>query len=231
METPLTPLEFARRARRLYPEREAVVDGALRLTYRQFFDRCDLWSAASQRLGVRPGDRVATSPQHARTSSPLRRPTNRPHRRADQLPADRGRRAFILNHSGARVVCAHADYLDTVDRIAQVEGRTSSRSKEGNPAGSTTKRQWRPLQQTSPSEIQESVSFPQLHRAPPLDPGRDDHPSCLLNVGNARARPPDPGDRYLWTVPMFHANGWTFVWIVTAVGGAFVAQGRASVGI
>ena len=31
METPLTPMEFARRARRLYPEREAVVDGALRL--------------------------------------------------------------------------------------------------------------------------------------------------------------------------------------------------------
>ena len=59
METPLTPLEFARRARRLYSDREAVVDGALRLTYRQFFDRCDRWSAALQRLGIRPGDRVA----------------------------------------------------------------------------------------------------------------------------------------------------------------------------
>ena len=29
-------------------------------------------------------------------------------------------------------------------------------------------------------------------------------------------------DRYLWTLPMFHANGWTFVWIVTAVGGTHV---------
>ena len=59
METPLTPLEFARRARKLYAGREAVVDGSLRLTYQQFFDRCDRWSAALQRLGVRPGDRVA----------------------------------------------------------------------------------------------------------------------------------------------------------------------------
>ena len=59
METPLTPLEFARRTRALYPDREAVVDGDLRLTYAQFFDRCDRWSAALQRLGVRPGDRVA----------------------------------------------------------------------------------------------------------------------------------------------------------------------------
>ena len=52
METPLTPLEFARRARRLYPEREAVVDGDLRLSYSQFLDRCDRWSSALQSLGV-----------------------------------------------------------------------------------------------------------------------------------------------------------------------------------
>jgi fatty-acyl-CoA synthase len=39
MEIPLTPMEFASRARRLYGDREAVVDGELRLTYRQFFER------------------------------------------------------------------------------------------------------------------------------------------------------------------------------------------------
>src|SRR4030081_1471711 len=59
METALTPMEFARRARRLYSEREAVVDGALRLTYAEFLDRCDRWSSALQALGVGPGDRVA----------------------------------------------------------------------------------------------------------------------------------------------------------------------------
>src|SRR5438552_18871791 len=59
METPLTPLEFARRTRKLYPEREAVVDGDLRLSYEQFFDRWDAWSAALQALGVKQGDRVA----------------------------------------------------------------------------------------------------------------------------------------------------------------------------
>src|SRR5688572_1993930 len=59
METPLTPLEFARRARRLYGSREAVIDGSLRLTYEQFFTRADRWSEALQRLGVGAGDRVA----------------------------------------------------------------------------------------------------------------------------------------------------------------------------
>src|SRR4249920_2314012 len=59
METPLTPMEFARRARRLYADREAVVDGDLRLTYEQFLGRCDRWTSALQALGVRQGDRVA----------------------------------------------------------------------------------------------------------------------------------------------------------------------------
>src|SRR5882762_8787680 len=59
MESPLTPLEFARRARKLYGQREAVVDGDLRLTYEEFFDRCDRWSAERQGMGVKKGDRVA----------------------------------------------------------------------------------------------------------------------------------------------------------------------------
>src|SRR6058998_4126553 len=59
METPLTPLEFARRARKLYPERVAVIDGGSRRTYAQFIDRCDRWSAVLQKLGISPGDRVA----------------------------------------------------------------------------------------------------------------------------------------------------------------------------
>ena len=59
METPLTPLEFMRRARRLYGSREGVVNGATRRTYAVFFDRCDRWSTALQALGIGRGDRVA----------------------------------------------------------------------------------------------------------------------------------------------------------------------------
>ena len=68
METPLTPLDFLRRARKLHGGREAVVDGDLRLTYAQFGERCDRWSAALAKLGVQPGDRVATS-RRTRTST------------------------------------------------------------------------------------------------------------------------------------------------------------------
>jgi fatty-acyl-CoA synthase len=49
------------------------------------------------------------------------------------------------------------------------------------------------------------------------------HRNAWVNaVGTLLHHPMTPSDRYLWTLPMFHANGWTFVWIVTAVGGAHV---------
>jgi fatty-acyl-CoA synthase len=49
------------------------------------------------------------------------------------------------------------------------------------------------------------------------------HRNAWMNaVGTLVHIPMTPADRYLWTLPMFHANGWTFVWIVTAVGGTHV---------
>src|SRR3954462_11677028 len=119
METPLTPLEFARRARKVYPERVAVIDGDSRWTYAQFLDRCDRWSSALQELGIRSGDRVATiAPNtHAQLESfyavpqigAVLVPLN-----YRLLPTDF---AYMIQHSGARVVCVHADYLDAVDEI------------------------------------------------------------------------------------------------------------------
>ena len=127
METPLTPLEFARRARALYPNREAVVDGALRLTYAQFFERCDRWSAALQRLGVRHGDRVAYIAPN--THAQLESFYAVPQIGAVLVPINYrlDRRRLRLHHQAQRraVVCAHADYLEAVDRIRDQLCRTS----------------------------------------------------------------------------------------------------------
>src|SRR5262245_19144606 len=116
METPLTPLEFARRARKLYSERKAVVDGNLRLTYEQFFDRRDRWSSTLQQLGVTKGDRVAyIAPNiHAQLESfyavpqigAVLVPVNY------RLTADDF--SYLIKHSGAKVVFAHHDYLEAV---------------------------------------------------------------------------------------------------------------------
>ncbi len=236
METPLTPLELARRARRLYPDREAVVDGDLRLTYRQFFERCDRWSAALLRLGVRPGDRVACiAPNtHAHLESyyavpqigAVIVPINY------RLTADDF--AYIINHSGARVVCADPAYLETVDRIRdQVPTVEQFVAFEGTRPG------WldyeaelkAPAPSFKPNPIREtdllSINYTSGTTARPKGV-MITHRNAYLNIlGTLAHLHLTCADNYLWTLPMFHCNGWTFVWIVTAVGGTHVCLRRA----
>ena len=119
MEVALTPLEFARRTRRLHGHREGVVDGDLRLTYEEFFDRCDRWSTALQAMGVAAGDRVATIAPN--THAQLEAFYAVPQIGAVLVPVNYRLSAddfsYILNHSGTSVVCVHPDYLDMVDGI------------------------------------------------------------------------------------------------------------------
>jgi len=231
MELPLTPLEFARRARRLYPEREAVVDGDLRLTYREFFERCDRWSAALQKLGVRPGDRVAyISPNtHAQLESfyavpqigAIVVPIN-----YRLTPADF---TYLIQHSGAKVVCAHSDYLDAVDSIrGELPDVQAFVALESPRAGWLD---YEALLGASPAafdrpEIRETDLITINYTSGTTSRPKGvmiTHRNAYMNVvGTLVHHPMSCADRYLWTLPMFHANGWTFVWIVTAAGGSHV---------
>ncbi len=231
METPLTPLEFQRRARVLYPHRQAIIDGPTRLTYEQFFSRCDRWSAALRRLGVRKGDRVAyLSPN---THSQLESFYAVPQIGAVLVPINFRLNPreieYIIQHSGASILCAHADYLEMSDTIRdECPNVRHFVALEGARDG------W-----LSYSELLEAESGD--FEAEPVDE-RDlltinytsgttsqpkgvmiTHRNAYMNVvGTLIHLPMTCEDRYLWTLPMFHANGWTFVWIVTAVGGTHV---------
>jgi fatty-acyl-CoA synthase len=57
------------------------------------------------------------------------------------------------------------------------------------------------------------------------------HRNAWMNsIGTLVHHPMSVGERYLWTLPMFHANGWTFVWTVTAVGGTHVCLSKVDAG-
>ena len=109
METALTPIEFARRAKRLYSDREAVVDGDLRFTYGEFLERCDRWSSALQALGIKQGDRVAYIAPN--THSHLEAYYAIPQIGAVLVPINYRLQPndfeYIINHCGARIVCVH----------------------------------------------------------------------------------------------------------------------------
>ena len=119
MEIALTPMEFARRARRLYADKEAVVDGDLRFTYAEFLDRCDRWSSSLQDLGIGQGDRVAYIAPN--THSHLEAYYAVPQIGAVLVPINYRLLPedfeYIINHCGAKAVCAHPDYFEDVDGI------------------------------------------------------------------------------------------------------------------
>ena len=233
MELPLTPLEFMRRTRRLYAEREAVVDGDLRLTYEQFFERCDRWSNALRSLGVKQGDRVAYIAPN--THAMLESFYAVPQIGAVLVPLNYRLIAddfeYLINHSGARVVCAHSDYLDAVESIRpQLPNVTSFVALEGAnagwldyetllaDAGAETPTELAPIEETDLLTINYTSGTTSKPKGVMIT-----HRNAYMNVvGTLIHHPMTVADRYLWTLPMFHANGWTFVWTVTAAGGTHI---------
>ncbi len=245
METPLTPLEFARRARKLYPERVAVIDGDSRWTYAQFLDRCDRWSAVLQKLGISPGDRVAyLSPNtHAQLESfyavpqigAVLVPLNY------RLTADDF--VYLINHSGSRMICADRDYLGAIDNIREqlpkVEHFVALSCSVGLPARENLRS---PQPNSSWLDYEAKVEAssakftrPEIHETDLLTinytSGTTSRPKGVMithrnawmnSIGTLLYAPMTCADRYLWTLPMFHANGWTFVWTVTAAGATHI---------
>ena len=231
MEVALTPLEFARRTRALYPDREALVDGALRLTYQQFFERCDRFSAALQRLGVKAGDRVAyIAPNtHAQLESFYAVPQIGAVLVPINYRLSPDEFVYIINHSGATVVCAHEDYLECLDTIRpQLTGVRHFIALEGQRDGFLDYEAL--VGEASPDFVKPEIGERDLLTIN-YTSGTTSRPKGVMithrnaymnTVGTLLHLPMRLTDRYLWTLPMFHANGWTFVWTVTAVGGTHV---------
>src|SRR5437660_24653 len=233
METALTPLEFGRRARKLYGDREGVVDGDLRLTYEQFFDRCDRWSAALQGMGVKKGDRVAYIAPN--THEQLESFYAVPQIGAVLVPINYRLTpedfVYITTHSGAKVLCVHPDHMEAVD---SVRGRLEGVEQFVALGSAGGRKGWIEYEQAMAAagskfkrpEIEESdllsLNYTSGTTAKPKGVMITHRNAWMNVVGTLVHLRPGVDDRYLWTLPMFHANGWTFVWIVTAVGGVHV---------
>src|ERR1700732_1602079 len=231
MEIALSPLQFARRARKLYGDSTAVIDENLRLNYANFFERCDRWSAALQRLGIGRGDRVAyIAPNtHAQLESfyavpqigAVLVPLNY------RLTADDF--AYLIQHSGARLVCADVDYLERVDssrsKIPDVSAFVALGGSKPGWLDYETLIAASPKQFRRPTILETdllTINYTSGTTAKPKGV-MITHRNAYINiVGTLLHHPMTLTDRYLWTVPMFHANGWTFVWTVTAAGATHI---------
>jgi fatty-acyl-CoA synthase len=136
---------------------------------------------------------------------------------------------YIINHSGASVVCVDVDYLDAVDsvrdRLPQVRHFVAF---EGARDG------WLDYEAAiaaaspdfTPADVDErdllTINYTSGTTARPKGVMITHRNATMNSIGTLLHLPIPVGERYLWTLPMFHANGWTFTWTVTAAAATHV---------
>jgi fatty-acyl-CoA synthase len=238
--TALTPLGFLARAAAIYPDKLAVVDGARHFTYREFYDRCRRFADALRRRGIGPGATVAVLAPNvpALLEAHYGVPMAGAVLNALNYRLDARSIAFILAHAAAKLLIADREFAPLahdalaglgkpipVVEIDDGSGETvlggieyEAFLAEGDPAAprSPPADEWAPIALNYTSGTTGNPKGVDYH-----------HRGAYLNaLGNAITFGLDRHSVYLWTLPMFHCNGWTYTWAVTAVAGTHVCLRR-----
>jgi len=234
--TPLTPLSFLERSAKVFPDKEAIVYGERRVSYREFAAETTRVARALRAIGVESGDRVAALLPNipemlvAHFAVPLA---------GAVLVAINTRLApaeirYILDHSGAKVLVVDAALHGSIAPVlAQLNLARIVTVVDG----------------TEPDPAVGGITYPEL-----LARGgdeelpwtvRDERATISINYTSGTTGRPKgvmyhhrgaylnslaeiihsrhtPESRYLWTLPMFHCNGWCTPWAITAIGGTHV---------
>jgi fatty-acyl-CoA synthase len=239
----LSPVAFLARTAAVHPNRTAVIHGDHRLSYRQLQQRAHRLASALAKRGVRAGDTVSAMLPNVPAMLEchygvpmLGAVLNTINTRLDPATV-----AYILQHGEAKVLITDREYAAQVGpALKQLKRRPLVVDVDDPP-------------HTGPGERLGAIEYedflaegdPDFAWTPPADEssaialnytsGTTGNPkgvvyhhrgTFLESVGNIMAWPLPPKPVYLWTLPMFHCNGWCFPWSVTAMGGTHVCLRR-----
>jgi fatty-acyl-CoA synthase len=219
---PLTPLDYLERSAYVFREKIAVVDGDVRRTYPQLRDRVHRLAAALQVIGIREGERVAVMSPN--TSALLEAHFAVPMAGgvlcALNIRLTVSEIDYILEHCGASVLIYDADFDDFVRelkpkmRCIRVPDAYEALIAEADP------------QSLERREVDEdatiSINYTSGTTGRPkgvMYTYRGAFVNAQAEIFHANMRPESV---YLWTLPMFHCNGWIFPYAVTAAGATHV---------
>ena len=239
---PLTPLTFLDWSATVYPDKTAVIYGDIEYTYREFARRCRLLASALSKRGIGLGDTVALM---APNTPPMLEahygvPMTGAAINGINIRLDATAVAFILEHGEARVLITDREFslvvteaLTQVTRPITVIDIDDPLAPSGDLIGEKDYESF--LEEGDDNFTPRPVSDEWEAIALNYTSGTTGNPKgvvfhhrgAFLNaMGNAMMFGLNRGSVYLWTLPMFHCNGWTYTWAVTAVAGTHVCLRR-----
>ena len=236
---PLTPLSFLARAAQVFPDSTAIVYGGRRSTYAEYYARARRLASALERRGIGAGDTVSVM-------LPNVPPMLEAHYGVPMLRAvlhsintrlDAGVIAFMLDHCESKVLITDTEFapvvrqalslcerkplvIDYADPEFKGAGeRLGSEDYEALVASGDPEFVWR-----MPEDEWDAITLNYTSGTTGNPKGVVYHHrgAYLLSLGNTLAGGLGRQPNYLWTLPMFHCNGWCFPWTIPAVGGTSV---------
>jgi 3-(methylthio)propionyl---CoA ligase len=236
--TPLSPLSLLARTAYVYPGRVAVIHGNWQLTWSEVYARCRALASALRARGVGAGDTVAVmlpnvpAMYEAHFGVPMAGAVlNTLNTRLDAEAI-----AFMLDHAAAKVLITDREYSGIIEEAL---ARTKSRPfvidvddplyEGGRLVGQVTYEEFlvegdREFEWSLPADEWDAISLNYTSGTTGNPKGvvyhhRGAYLNALSNIVSW-GMPPHPV--YLWTLPMFHCNGWCFTWTVAAAAGTNV---------
>jgi fatty-acyl-CoA synthase len=240
---PLTPLGFIERAAYVYPRRTAVIHGTRRYTWSETYVRCRRLASALAKRGIGAGDTVAAmlanTPEMYECNFGV--PMSGAVLNALNTRLDAEAIAFMLDHGGAKVLITDREFSSTVERAlalaktkpfvvdvddAEYSGpgrRIGAIDYEAFIADADPQFAWQP-----PEDEWSAISLNYTSGTTGNPKGVVyHHRGAYLNaICNIVTWAMPHHAVYLWTLPMFHCNGWCFPWTMAANAGTNVCLRR-----
>ena len=241
---PLSPLSFIERTAKVYPDRLSVIHGERRYTWSQTYARTRQLASALKKIGIGKGDTVAI--MGANTPETYEAHFGVPMTGAVlntlNIRLDAATISFILDHGEAKVLLTDREFSPIIKKalkkcsskplvidindalvsggelIGKMDYEAFINSGDHEYDWQLPEDEWQAL----------SLNYTSGTTGNPKGVVYSHRGAYMNSIGNAMAWDLNQGPIYLWTLPMFHCNGWCFPWTVAAYGGTNVCLRNVS---